>query len=209
MNQLQLINLHVGAHKTASTHLQRRFMAGRDTLRAHGVVFDGPQQWRGPTKGWSFPKIRNPLQTILRRRRGLKKYAPEAPVWLVSEENIAGLPRDLLRPGPLYHRLPDRVRHFERLFRQADLRLFLSVRSYDDFFRSMYCELLRKFALPPFGSFYDDEIFAGRSWYDVVAGLVDVLPEDAIILWRYEDLGDLEERIVALLTSRRIAGFPN
>ena len=50
LDEAQQVHLHLGAHKTATTHLQQIFLTNREALANHGVHYDGPAHLRG--KKW-------------------------------------------------------------------------------------------------------------------------------------------------------------
>lgn len=198
------INLYLGAHKTATTHLQGLLVANRERLLARQVALSAPEDVR---KDW-LPKFLkycngnnagNPGKgrPIVRELRAL---LPEQKLWILTEENIAGVPNNLaLRPG-IYPFAGKRIQALGQLFKNASMTLFFSLRSYDSFYRSAYSEVVRNRGYIPFQEFYDEARFAKNSWVDTVRGFHEALPQENIVLWQYEHFRTLVPQLVRLLT---------
>jgi hypothetical protein len=195
------IHLYLGAHKTATTHLQGILLANRDRLAAHHVALSAPQDVR---KEW--------LPAFFRYCAGagdapdaglageLRSIAPRSGLWILTEENIAGVCNDFaVKPG-IYPQAADRITCLARLFPDAELSLFFSLRSYDGFYRSAYTEVVRNRGYLPFEEFYDEGRFQNNSWVETVRRFQRTLPQERIILWKFEDFRELIPRLVSLLT---------
>ena len=184
------IRLYLGAHKTATTHLQGVLMANRAVLAAQGVTLSSPQDVRKEWLPLYFqavralgengkipPRLRSPLGTLM----------PEASDWILTEENIIGVPIELLNQPGIYPNAARRLATLKALFPDREITLHFSLRSYDTFWRSMYSEIVRNRGFLPWDEFYQPAAFAARSWVDTVTAFASVLPEAAITLWRFED----------------------
>jgi len=196
-----ILHAHLGAHKTASTYVQRRLDRGRTALENAGVHYWSPREAR---QGWTqrfraHARTTNPAR-LRRQRRELRRDAPRCRLWLISEENLCGLPADLSRTPGLFPRAARNLRALQALYRPGTLRLFLAIRSYDEFFRSSYCECIRLYGHQPFAEFYNEAVFSRHSWRDLVAALADVVPEEHVTVWRYEDLRAVEDEVLQALT---------
>ncbi|MBI3155074.1 MAG: hypothetical protein HYZ20_06670 [Burkholderiales bacterium] len=155
------IRFHIGAHKTATTHLQL-------TL-AHCRLAPGT---RYVPLGW----LRRTLTSPVRHGR------PHLPwqrwyggTWLFSDENILGTTAQGLK---LY---PDPARAL-RHFADTGLSVFLCVRRYDEFLVSAWGERLWHHGFEPFAA----ELPA-RRWTDLVRDLRRDLRGVPVHVWRYED----------------------
>lgn len=183
--------LHIGAHKTATTHLQDTLELRRDALLKQGVDFlpmrevralrlppaSGLFQWRRRL-GWPMREMI--LEAVAPIRRGPRRIA-------VSEENFAGFVRDLLTT-PLYPHLEDNLRPFASLAHTADVTVFLAIRSFDTLLASAYAQQMRFRPVPGgFEPLRAQALACPPSWLDVVQRIRRVLPKANIKLWRYED----------------------
>ncbi len=155
------IRFHIGAHKTATTHLQ---------MTLAGCSFEAG------TRHVPLKRLRRTLTSPVRKQRlHLPWHRWYRGTWLFSDENILGTTANALE---LY---PDPA-HALRHFMDCDLSIFLAVRSYDSFFSSAYGERLWHHPWQPF-----EARMPQRRWTDLVADLQRDLPDVPIHVWRYED----------------------
>lgn len=175
------IRFHIGAHKTATTHLQM-------TL-ARATFAPG-------TRYVPLKRLRRTLTSPVRKGR------PRLPwhrwydgTWLFSDENILDTTQHALR---MY---PDPARAL-RYFLDCELSVFLCVRSYDAFLVSAYGEGLWR---------HPDETFAAdlpaRRWPDVVRDLQRGLPGVPLSVWRYEDYRENSRAIAQYYAGNAITDF--
>jgi hypothetical protein len=195
------IHLYLGAHKTATTHLQGILLANRERLLSKNVTLSAPQDVR---KEWlpAFCKFcsnagKNAGAGLVQR---LNAIAPEGGLWILTEENIVGVSNDFTTKTGIYPAAADRIGRLVELFRNANISLFFSLRSYDSFYRSAYSEVVRNRGYLPFDEFYDDDRFKNNSWVETVRTFQNVLPQERIVLWKFEDFRSLVPRLVHLMT---------
>ncbi|RDC73717.1 hypothetical protein DLJ49_06260 [Rhodovulum sp. 12E13] len=138
--------VHVGAHKTATTHFQALLSAARAQADAADVALLLQDRLRQPAvalrmcpKGWRG--LRRRLRLRLRTVRRLRAAVEGAGRVAASEENFLGFPEDLLH-GTFYPDLSglDFVR---RLAGPDRLSLYISIRGYDGLMASTLFELMR------------------------------------------------------------------
>jgi hypothetical protein len=195
------IHLYLGAHKTATTHLQGILLANRAGLSSGKVVLSAPQDVR---KEW-LPKFFKYCNNVNMRSdaqllNDLTVIAPSSGLWILTEENIAGVSNDFaVKPG-MYPAAGDRVKCIVDLFKSANVSLFFSLRSYDSFYRSAYSEVVRNRGYMPFNEFYDEARFKDNSWVDMVGRLCDALPQNKIVLWKFEDFRPLVPQLLQRMT---------
>ncbi len=202
---MQTIRLYLGAHKTATTHLQGILIANRDLLAERGVCLSAPQDIR---KEW-LPLFFKAVKALHKEgcipdtlAEPLVAQRPAHGDWILTEENIVGIPVDLLHLPGLYPNAAKRLRTLVTLFPKARISLHFSLRSYDSFYRSMYSEIVRSRRFVPFDAFYDETAFAQRTWHDTVARFAEVLPQGDIILWRFEDFRALMPDLLRQITGQ-------
>ena len=188
--------IHVGAHKTATTHLQETLTLVRDGLARRGVDF-----------------IPNPLvrETGLARRLWERRPIARLPfvgpahmrdaigatveplrlgpgVVVLSEENVIGRPEQIFAE-PFYPQVAQTVGRLASLAGRAELVLFLSIRGYDSFLPSAYAEHLKHSAPPPGGFEGMRARLVARppSWHDLVRRIRAAAPGASLRIWRQED----------------------
>jgi len=194
------LKLYIGAHKTATTHVQNLLAANRQLLSSHNISLSIPTDIR-PSWLPDFDKfVRSRDQATL---ESILDKSPENGVWVFSEENISGVPNDLrLKPG-LYTGLPEKLLAFQEIFTGCQIEVFFSIRSYESFYASSYLEVIRNKGYFPFNEFYDESRYANNSWVDVVEKLVNIIGQEQITLWRYEDFTLLLPSVL-----QRMTGLP-
>ncbi|MGJ8624585.1 MAG: hypothetical protein ACSHW1_17720 [Yoonia sp.] len=199
------IKLYLGAHKTATTHLQGILLENRDVLEAEGTKLAAPRDIRND---WlpDFFKAQRALKTqgaipddLAARLRGI---APQSGTLILTEENIIGVPNDLVQLAGIYPLMGARVATIKALFPDATLELYFSVRSYDSFYRSMYSEVVRNRGFLPFDEFYNEDRFATNSWAAMIDEITATIPGENITLWRFEDFRAVMPDVLS-----RISGF--
>ena len=151
--------IHLGAHKTATTHLQETLTAVRSELAAQGVDYIPNQLVRrrklAQTLWQRRPIARLPIVGTAHMRDAIEaavaplRIGPE--VVVLSEENIVGVPEHILAV-PFYPQVGVNVARLASLASRAEVMFFLSIRSYDTLLPSAYVETL-KHAPPPPGGF--------------------------------------------------------
>ncbi len=199
------IRLYLGAHKTATTHLQGILMANRAKLSADSVQLSSPQDVRKEWLPLYFQAVRafGEKGKIPPRLSGpLRAAMPEACDWILTEENIIGVPIELLSQPGIYPNAARRLETLRALFPEREITLHFSLRSYDSFWRSMYSEIVRNRGFLPWDEFYKPAAFAARSWRDTVKAFASVLPEAAITLWRFEDFRAVMPQALAELSGQ-------
>ena len=195
------IHLHLGAHKTATTHIQSILRANRERLLSSSIKLSLPwdvrKEWLplfcrycNRHRQWNSTRLINQLVDI----------APTRGLWVLSDENIIGVSKDFIKKPGIYSMAQDRTACLKSLFPSARIKLFFSIRSYDSFYRSAYCEVARQNGFFPFEDFFNPKRFANNSWLELVGRFQDVLPPEDIILWRFEDFQQLLPQVLQLLT---------
>lgn len=193
------IHLHAGAHKTATTHLQVLLRVNKPYLANAGVHVATPPELERWMRDFRLQQLLPAWGRPLLNHR-LQQAAPNNGCWLFSEENFAGRPGDLLNQPVLFTDLPRRLVSMQKLFPQAQITLFFAVRSYESFLLSNYLELIRAMGYFPWSKFHDPGRIAGYSWLELCDRVCRVMPQENIVLWRYEDFRTMQGAILARLT---------
>ena len=195
------LHLYLGAHKTATTHLQGILLANRAKLISQDITLSAPQDVRNQWLPDFFKYCNNqnkshPEELVA----DLRSIMPSKGLWILSEENIAGISNDFAVRSGMYPNAARRIKALTELYADANISLFFSIRSYDSFYRSAYSEVVRNRGYIPFTEFYDEARFRDNSWVTLVRGLQEVLPQDNITLWKFEDFRALVSRLTSLMT---------
>ena len=202
------IALHLGAHKTASSHLQRS-LAGAELS---GVTFVGPAKLRG--RGQTLPeRFGFPLD---------EKRADNEPVvvsnvlcslssgadrLVLSDENFAGkLQTGWGRvPLPIYPTAAKRLALLVEAIRAANgpqPDLFLCIRNPAGFLTSTYSQVLHGGRRVRPTAFVAKNDPGKVDWVDYVARLRSVAGIGSLTVWRYEDYTQMFGEITRLLTGQ-------
>ncbi len=200
------IVLHLGAHRTATTTLQRMMGASRAALDQAKMAYWGPKRTRsglfhgliGQTDAvmpWQISR------TADRVRAQIAQHEDEgAETLLVSEENMLGSMREVLENQLLYPNAGARVARFVLGMGPAPKTVGIAIRSYDSWWASVLAfRMLRGGPLPHAG-FCAGLVAQPRRWRDVITDVARALPEASINVWHHEDFGCYPDAVIRHLT---------
>ena len=208
--------LHLGAHKTASTHLQHAIIAAKPL---DDVAFFGPRLLRGPgdsiPERFGFPLDPTAGQVAQQSpTQMLAAMADGAARLVLSEETFAGkLQRGWGRiPTPLYYTAPNRLETFADIIAGAGgpaIDLCLAIRNPSDYLGSAYSQILRgnRIVLPE--KYRAKNAITDMDWADYVARLRAVPGVGTLTVWAYEDYADLFPRICSAMVGTGDIAFPD
>lgn len=209
--------IHLGAHKTATTHVQEVLARKRDDLVASGLDFiphsvirksGVAHALRERSLRGRVPVLRDGMATeILGQKVDPLRMGPETVI--LSEENLIGaLPT--LNPGKFYPSADTCIARLRGLKRQSDVVFFLSIRSFDAQIPSSYAQTLR--LAPPveggFETIRKQLLAAPPSWLDFVRRIRRSAPDVPLVIWKHEDYRVHAEEIIASLCGRPIGPLP-
>jgi hypothetical protein len=191
----QRLCLHLGPHRTATTHLQQALAAARPALEAAGLRLLLPRDLRGTG---ALPLEAVAAGDPVAEARFRAGAVPGPAGLLLSEENLLGpaLRRDL---GPLpYPQAADRLsRLLAAAGWDAPVRLLLALRPPADWLVSLWSQRLAAGHFLPFGRFAAGIDPARLGWADLVARLLAVPGVAGCTLWRLADYPALAPAILA------------
>ncbi|MEM7487704.1 MAG: hypothetical protein AAF390_01130 [Pseudomonadota bacterium] len=202
------ITLHLGAHRTATTSLQRLMMRNAGDLRERGVVVWGPRQTRS---GLLTGVLGDPGR--VRLRRDVQAYRAAGRVALlrsdmtragierlvISDENMLGGLRENLLLGRLYPSVSARLHRLAGALRGVE-RVCLSIRSPDAWWTSAFAFLMMRGFPPPEAATIDAILRARRTWRHVIEDVAAAFPEATLDVWTFEERASDPGGLHALLT---------
>lgn len=194
--------IHIGAHKTATTHLQDTLDSQRSSLEASGVDY--------------FPRdmVREFNLIKLFRRKSWRRFVPGhiyhrwwedalatirlgPQIVAISEENLLGGPKDLLAEK-LYPDTESRLLSLASVLSSRNLHLFLSIRSFETLLPSAYAQSLRSRPIAGgFDAVRDRWLTRPLSWADLIDRIQLILPEAKLSVWKFEDYGAHSMEIIS------------
>lgn len=197
------IVIHLGAHKTASTYLQKCLAQSERRLTRAKVKFVGPK------------RLRPMLQEAVQRGTGPEADRKrDALAWLIdgteetgcnrlilSDEQFLGSLRDTICGGDFYQDAQDHLDPLMRALAGRPATVLLAARDYGTFFASAYGQVVRGWRFVPF----DDRLRRSlldyrRGWSDLTADITALMPMGSrLFLWRYEDFAGVEDACFDLL----------
>lgn len=185
------LHLHIGAHKTATTHLQATLIRHRAALAEAGVQFERPDAIRalvGPGRRAAVQM--GPIPSFRRAgaSRRLVKLDQGRDRMVISDENSLGLCPEIFQRELLYPTVYRRMTVWRRLSEQRQTVVYLCIRNYAAFFSGAFVQVIRtKSVVAPDADCLAAIAKMPRRWGDVIRDIRRALPSARLRLWRFED----------------------
>ena len=206
------INLHLGAHRTASTTLQQFLDRNTAALRQSGIEVWTPARTRKGLFSGLFERPEDVTLEMERRgNRSLGLIAIEmerarragCSSLLISDENMIGSTRNNLRQQQLYPLLTERLVRLRPAFDGKLRRIGISIRSYDTFWASCLAfGIVQGFRMPLMADL-DRYITQPRRWRHVIANVAAAFPGVEILVWPFERFAGQPDQQLSFLTGAR------
>ncbi len=184
------IVLHIGAHKTATTHLQRSILAARAPLAELGVQVYGPPQLRGdhPTllRLFDLPGsndgLGDPEAVFADMLRGGRRL-------VLSEENVIGslLNRYGKMPEPIYPDASLRIADLASKVAPQGIDVCLGIRQPTHFLSSAYGQHLMSGGTLPLKDFLWKNPPRIVDWAHLVTRVRETVGVRSLTVWKFED----------------------
>ena len=203
------INLHIGAHRTASTTLQRFLERNIAVLGQSQIEVWTPARTRKGLFSGLFERPEDMTDEIERRGNrscGLISIELERSrrlgraSLLISDENMIGSTRNNLRQQQLYPHSAERLHRLRPAFDGKLRRIGLSIRSYDTFWASCLAFGLSQGFRVPLMADLDHYIIQPRRWRDVIRDVAAAFPETEILVWPFERFAGQPDAQLSFLT---------
>lgn len=170
--------LHLGAHRTGTTSLQRFLKAHEEILNAESVQLFCPPDSR-----------KRPLQLGLLHNERV----------LISEENLIGTMEDCLRHAELYPRIRQHLDQHAALFEKVDI-VYFSIRDLADWWVSTISFCVNRNQKLPNAETLEKIAQSMRSWTDVLNEIRRSFSGARIIVREFEWKKDNPKQQVSKLT---------
>lgn len=203
--QPRKVNIHLGAHKTATTYIQKTLLGNADKLSLAGIRYISMKDTRANITG----KIGGNLARGPGRAsaiRAIRKYAserflPDDSILVFSDENIPGNCGQIYRKSDLYPDSGRRLGVLAEALRDCEVNVFFCIRDYVDFFPSAYCEYLRHNDFLTFGKFLGGMDLERDYWVRVLDNIVNVFGSEHTHAWCYGDFSRHRQEIMSSIIS--------
>lgn len=207
--------LHIGAHRTGTTTLQRLLQQNTHNLRKKGVTVWTPRDTRdGLFEGLlTAPADRTPADHA-RIRRNLGRIALRLEMLeragqthlIVSEENMMGSMRTNCWREQLYPQVSERLAGFRAAFGGRIRRVALGVRRYDCWWASALAYGIPVgFALPDAAGL-ERLAIQPRRWPQILREVARVFRGAELVVWDFDDVIGNPSAQFAALTAGRFRG---
>lgn len=194
--------IHIGCHKTATTHFQDMVEQIATSLHEHDLQYIPRRQFRDTKTrikpgrmNWRLSLGGYPMKSYLASQLG--PILTGAPCVMLSEENILGAAKDLLE-SPIYRRAERRVGSVDVLRENSEIHYFVSIRRFDDIIASAYAQTLRDEPVPGgFERVRYQSLERIPLWTEFIARLSAIVPPSRLRVWRFEDYLSHPEEIIS------------
>lgn len=184
--------LHLGAHKTASTHLQRSLRAAAPALQDGGVALFTPPDLRG---AGGLPLEAAAAGDAAAAARLHAAWAATGRRLVISEENLLGPALRAEAPDVLYPRAHHRLAAMLGLVPEAGddaappgpVQLMLAVRDPADWLVSSHGQRMMAGHWTRFDAFLAGHDPRRLTWSELVVRLLGVPGVTGCDIWRFED----------------------
>ncbi|SEP70926.1 hypothetical protein SAMN05428995_101571 [Loktanella sp. DSM 29012] len=205
------IVFHIGAHKTATTHLQHSIGNVSDKLAEAGIQFFGPQSLRQPGKRLEarFNLPFNPRKSNADPRPSdvvLDEMVQGGHRLLLSEENYIGVLFDRSTDGPmhriaapLYPTAGERLMALAHKIAPQGIDVCLGVREPAGFLNSAYGQAFLAGHFIHVNKFKQQNPLSLVDWADLVARLRMTPGVRNITVWRQEDYHLCTDQILRVM----------
>lgn len=202
------VTLHLGAHRTGTTTLQKYLEENRDNLEEIGTEFWGPKQTRaGLFSGLEKRPNRLTNEETLHVKRSCdliwsalgRLEMKGVKSLIISEENMIGTMWGNLSNCQLYAETQDRLQQFADGFEGHCKRVAISIRSYEEYWASLLTSLTERGRVIPGKQEMDRLVTQPRRWRDVITEISGVFPSAELVVWSFETMTGRVNDQLALL----------
>ena len=193
------LDLHLGAHKTATTHFQSVMEANRRLYEKNAYYVSLDEFRNNVTKANKLLNLNvcNEVDGYLKRIRAIKKQK-----LIISEENIIGEAKDIYNTECIYTNASKRLCRLKSFVSSfEDVNIWISIRSMDTFLPSIYCESLLHWDFRSFSQVLLANY--NQSWLPLIHLIKQTYPEAKVNVICYEDYADVLPSWLEALTGEK------
>lgn len=198
--QTTRILLHLGAHKTASTHFNRLVRRNSHLTQQFSLSCPKKDELRNLiTRRLSGANLR---ETGPVKEEVIAALGQGAETLFLSDENIIGTPVKLVQNGIMYPHAAKRLRQALKLLGREDVELMLAVRDPASFAVSIWGESMRSWGYQSFRDYLGPDPMKALRWTPMIRRLLGVREGLNITVWTYETYPQRSTDMVARLFGR-------
>ena len=205
MSQTLNVTLHLGAHKTASTHLQHSLRMHNELLVKKGIAFYSPPLMRAQNLDYMgrLGLTRNSDELPFDVLSEMKQAADKL---VISEENFLALAHPPSKPAdaPLYPRAGRALGKLLKASPDVAFDLFMSVRDYASFYQSLYSQNFYGGLFQPLDHFMGGFHYDTLTWADPIKDLCALDNVRSLTVWRYEDYPAIGPKVIDAMFGKGI-----
>jgi hypothetical protein len=208
-------HIHIGAHKTATTHLQDILCNMREELLSHSINFTCRETIR---EQGIIPQPKRLFRIM--DSFGISTKTLESTHWLnntinsnfdillISEENILGKSSDLLNEI-LYKNAEYGLNKLSFLREKYPVTLYLSIRSFDKILPSAYAQKCRmgNSKIGEFDIIKKKLLNSPPSWHLLVNRILKIFRPNELVIWTFEDYIKNPSYYLSYISNNRIQKF--
>lgn len=197
MTELDLpkrLMVHLGAHKTASTHFHRLFLRNSKLCAAHDLAVPKKE----PIRRLLTKKLVAHVDVdTLNPSAALAEMAEGHGNLFISDENIIGVPGGLFRKGQMYSNAQKKLERLNTVLASVDTtEVLLAVRHPASFVASSYGEYMRRSGYLTFEEYLHGMQIENIRWADLVKRAQAAMPDQPLVVWAFEDYRALVPRLL-------------
>lgn len=190
--------IHLGAHKTATTHFQATLLANEKTINDVGVSVYTPNYLRNEGfRTWNPLRGRGPNANLEFVDRKMKELSTAGRKVVLSEENLLGkmvTPNGQARSS-FYPKGDIYLREFVDMHPSRRVIAAIATRNPATYLPSVYSFGLFQGRMMPFENFVETAEPDKMRWSKLIARLRAVEGLEKLIVWPYEDYRKLHTKI--------------
>jgi hypothetical protein len=200
------VHVHLGAHKTATTYLQRQLQRNITSLTAAGI-FCPHQKTLQDAFGRYFnalvhlyPYAGLAIRPFLEGKIDALVGSAGAPSSaILSDENLAGMLAFNHKQGGLYRNVGRRTGLLASVLARHKPHFYFAIRSYKDFLPSAYLQLATNGREPEYQAYLDSFDLEKYGWTAAVRQIADTVGAENLTVWTYEKFARDNRSIFDLL----------